>query len=576
MTTRILITASNVTDQFGRPLLVGQSYSLDDDYARSLVSQLKATASTALFPQWGSSLIEWLAYPEMFGAKGDGSSDDGKAFALALSAPGYAGIKLTPGKNYILKNVPVSSNKVLDFTGATVTWGGSYGTAPVSENVSTLFYVQGTSSSRLNNIRFVGGNIVGSRTGSDYASTGTNEQDGISVQYADNVIFDGCYFYNTKQDCISLDFVTAVVVRGCRFENSGDVAVDIRDGSSISVINNTAVRTRSLVSCKPNIDGVDVIGNDCQTFGIGITCHGPNWHIIGNTIRVATTPDSQDGATENGIECYETGGGVPGNNFNGLVISGNTITGRSSAYGIYIRDSTNGDPSRVMISDNYVSASLGILVAIGTDVVVRGNTVIATTGGGIWINGGTNPIIQGNTVSATTAQAIKSAVTGTVIDGNIISTSSAIEAINLTSASTNTVISSNKITGATSGIITNATGTVISGNAITAANGKGVSLQAADATVQGNKIAATSGEGVLISFAKATVMGNRITAATQGVRVSASNSVVTGNIISGCDFFGVNVSAGAVDTLVVSNNLTNNTSGGSTDAGTTSTFANNK
>lgn len=576
MSISVTITAQNVTDQYGTPLLVGQTYPLPDEYAGSLVAQLKAIAPASALPKWGSSLIEWLAYPEMFGARGDGSSDDGKAFAMALASPMYSGIKLTPGKNYVLKNVPVVSNKVLDFTGATVTWGGSYGTAPVSENVSTLFYVQGTSGARLSNIRFVGGTIVGSRTGSDYTSTGTNEQDGISVQYADNVIFDGCYFYNTKQDCISLDLVTAVVVRGCRFENSGDVAVDIRDGSAISVINNTTVRTRSLVSCKPNIDGVSVIGNDCQTFGQGITCHGPNWHIIGNTIRVATTPDGQDGANENGIECYETGGGVPGANFNGLVISGNTITGRSGAYGIYIRDSTNGDPSRVMITDNYVSASLGILVAIGTDVVVKGNTVVATTGGGIWINGGTNPIVEGNTVSATSAQAIKSAVTGTVINGNNVSTSSGIEAINLTSASTNTVISNNKISGATSGVITNATGTVISANSITAANGKGVSLQAADATVQGNKIAAVSGEGVLISFAKATVMGNRITAATHGVRVSASNAVVTGNIISGCDFFGVNVSAGAVDTLVVSNNLTNNTSGGSTDAGTTSTFANNK
>ena len=517
-----------------------------------------------------------LATPEQFGAKGDGTTDDGQAFADALASALFSGIRLTPGKNYVLKNVPVPSNKVIEMTGATIRWGGSYGTAPVSENVSALLYVQGTSGARLSNVRFIGGTIVGSRTGSDYASTGTNEQDGISVQYADNVIFDGCYFYNTKQDCISLDLVTAVVVRGCRFENAGDVAVDIRDGAAISVINNTAVKTRSLVSCKPNVNGVNIIGNDAYTFGIGITCHGPSWHIIGNTIRTTTTADGQDGASANGIECYETGGGVSGANFNGLVISGNTITGRSGAYGIYIRDSTNGDPSRVMISDNYVDASLGILVSIGSDVVVRGNTVVATTGGGIWINGGTNPIIQGNTVSATTAQAIKSAVTGTVIDGNIISTSSAIEAINLTSASTNTVISSNKIAGATSGIITNATGTVIIGNAITAANGKGVSLQAADASVQGNKIAAVSGEGVLISFAKASIVGNRITAATQGVRVSASNCTITGNVISGSDFYGVNISAGAVDTLVVANNLTGNTSGGSTDAGTTSTLANNK
>ena len=83
--------------------------------------------------------------------------------------------------------------------------------------------------------------------------------------------------------------------------------------------------------------------------------------------------------------------------------------------------------------------------------------------------------------------------------------------------------------------------------------------------------------------ARIAVVGNTITSGTQGVRVgasgagsSASNGLVSGNTITGCQFWGVNVTSGAVDTLIVGNNLVGNTSGAITDAGTTTTAANNK
>ena len=53
------------------------------------------------------------------------------------------------------------------------------------------------------------------------------------------------------------------------------------------------------------------------------------------------------------------------------------------------------------------------------------------------------------------------------------------------------------------------------------------------------------------------------------------NLYVSGNIISGASFWGVNISAGAVNTLVVGNNLLGNTSGAITDAGTTTSDVNN-
>lgn len=43
----VTIIAANVFDSYGRPLVQGQSYEIDDAYAASLVSQLKATYTDA-------------------------------------------------------------------------------------------------------------------------------------------------------------------------------------------------------------------------------------------------------------------------------------------------------------------------------------------------------------------------------------------------------------------------------------------------------------------------------------------------------------------------------------------------
>lgn len=210
-----------------------------------------AATGAAMHGSLGSTTVAFhnLATPEQFGAVGDGVADDGVAVSAAVNSALFAGIKATPGKTYLCKNISVPSNKTLDLRGATFTWGGSFGTAPISENVSTVFYVQGTVGARLSNIQIIGGTIRGSRTGTDFASTGgaSPEQDSLSIQYADNVNVSGVYFIDTKQDAISLDLVTSVHVDACWFVDSGDVCVDIRSGEAITVTNNYATRVRSLV-----------------------------------------------------------------------------------------------------------------------------------------------------------------------------------------------------------------------------------------------------------------------------------------------------------------------------------------
>lgn len=558
------------------------SYDLDGAASNLSVAKLLTdpiTGAVSLVDTAGNVVpLLPLATPEAYGAVGDGVTDDGAAWQSAVNASAFAGVRATPGKTYKIKNVSIPSHKFIDLSGAELAWGGSHGSSPVSENVSAVLYVEGTSGTRKTNIKIFGGKITGSRTGTDYASTGANEQDSISIQYADHVTISGVHFCDTKQDAVSLDEVTGVVVTGNYFSDSGDVCVDIRAGSKIFVTNNTANLVRSLVSCKPAAEGVQVVNNDAATFGIGITGYGANWKIAGNTLRVCTTTDAQNGATSNGIEIYETGGGATGAAHNGIVITGNTVPGRTSAYGVHLRDSTNGDPSKIIITDNYLEAQLGILVgaSISSDgIVISGNIVAGGSGGGIWTNGGANYSIDGNIVNTTSSECIKCSTTGAVVQNNLCANTSAAAAIYLTSAATNSLITGNKASGATVGIITYAAGAQINNNSVASANGAGISVQGADATVSGNRIAATSGEAVLISAVKAAVTGNRMTAGTHGVRVSANDCTVNSNVISGMTFWGVNISAGANRTLVVANNLTNNTSGASTDAGTGSVLANN-
>lgn len=520
-----------------------------------------------------------------------GGDDGARLQEFATAAGAGAVLQLMQGQIYTCRNLRLATGQTLQLNGATLQFGGAHGTAPVSENVHTVVYAEGTSGARLSNIAVVGpGKIIGSRTGDDYTSTGAGEQDTLSFQYVDGVQVRGVVFEDTKQDCISLDQVTAVVIAGNRFLRSGDVAVDVRVGSGIIVSSNYAETVRSLVSCKPNNTGVLIEGNTAETFGVGITAHGAGWRISNNRILATTTPDGQDGATSSGIEVYETGGAQTGVSWAGMTIMANVILGRSSANGIYLRNSPNSTWTDVAISGNVIDAHRGVLVESGTRVAVTGNSINSGVSGGVVSNNAqvARLTITGNAIQAvgTSGAGIIDTVTpGVVISDNTLQTATAgVIGIRTTSAAIRAKIVGNEVrTGTGVAILANGAGSVINGNECVTTAAAAINVAGASSTVTGNALAPVGGEGVLISAARATVSGNTVVSGTHGVRVgpsgsgsAASNSVVTGNTITGCSFFGVNVTSGCVDAIVTSNNLVGNTSGGLTDAGTTTTAANNK
>lgn len=530
--------------------------------------------------------------PEAYGAVGDGVVDDGaalQAWATALGAGAL--LHLTMGKTYKVRNLRLTTGQTLRLNGAMLVFGGTNGTAPVSENVHTIAYAEGAFGARLSDIAVVGpGKLVGTRSGSDYTSTGAGEQDTLSFQYVDGVTVSGVVFEDTKQDCISLDEVTAVVVERNRFIRSGDVAVDVRVGSSIVVRDNYAETVRSLVSCKPNNTGVTIIGNTALTFGVGITAHGGGWRIANNRILTATTPDGNNGANSSGIEVYETGGAQTGVTWAGMSITGNVISGRSNANGIYLRNSPNSTWTDVAISGNTIDAIRGVLVESGTRITVSGNSINAGTSGGVASNNAqvARLTISGNVIQATGtsgAGVIDTVTPGVVISNNTISTATAgVIGVRTTSAAIRAKISANEVrTGAGVAILAYGAGSSVVGNECVTSAAAAINAVGASSTITGNVLAPVGGEGVLISAARVTVTGNTIVSGTHGVRVgpsgsgsAGSNSVVSGNTVTGCQFFGVNVSSGCVDAVVIGNNLVGNTSGGITDAGTTTTASNNK
>ena len=526
----------------------------------------------------GSGVAAGEAYPEQYGAVGDGVADDGAAVQAAINAAGT--LRLKTGSTYKIKNVKIPSNRHLDLSGGTLIFGGVHGSAPLSESVPVLLYVEGTVGDRVRNVKISGGRLVGSRTGTDYQYISANpEQDHLSFQYADMVVIDGVEFLDSKQDFISLDSVTGVVITGNKFDRAVDVAVDIRVGDGIYVAGNSATMVRSLVSCKPNAANVIVSGNYAQTFGKGITAHGPGWRIVDNTIDAVTSPDGQIGANTSGIDVFETGGAQVGVNFSGILISRNQISGRSNDSGVYLRTNANSTGSNLVVSDNIINAARGVLIEAGAGIEVRGNRM-TTTIAAIVINGGTGLSVRGNTATASAGLAISAATPGIAIEGNDFTAATDV-AIAITSGATGARVVGNRCSG-TIGIRSYGAGVKIDGNTVTSTAGAAIESRGAGSSVSGNVLAATGGEAVLIGATKTLVSQNLGSSGTHGVRAGpsgsgalANGSVISSNVFTGMQFFGANITSGATGVMVLGNSLTGNTSGGLTDAGTGTVTANN-
>jgi hypothetical protein len=532
-------------------------------------------------------------FPERYGTVGGG--DDALAVVAAAAAAALSGgvLRFVPGKTYTFRNVPLPSDlRTIDARGATIQYGGTYGTVAPLENVKVVAYADGSPGSPSPSIDIYGGTWIGAQIPGNYNNvTAGTEQDALHFSYVNGVRIVGAVFKQFQQDAITFSNCPGSSVTYCEFEDICDGAVELRAGYGYNVHGNRFARVRHMVVNKPNINDVRVTGNSGSTFRQGIVIHGSDWVVEGNTIDVYDTPDAILGNSQPAIELSDYGGLVTPSDTYRTVIRGNTIRNRTNANGIQIKAPASAYvPYDITIEANAIECRRGILLERGVNVTVGGNTIRGGAGGGITSNAANvaGLVINGNVIDAVGASGsglIDVVTPDVTVIGNRLTTSTAgANGIRTTSAAIRAALQSNTITvNSGSGILSNAAGSVITGNRVVTTAAAAVEVLGASTAVSANNLAPAGGEGVLMRAARIAVVGNTITSGTQGVRVgasgagsSASNGLVGGNTITGCQFWGVNVTSGAVDTLVTGNNLVGNTSGGITDAGTTTTSANNK
>ena len=531
-------------------------------------------------------------FPESYGTVGAG--DDAVAVVAAAAAAALSGgaLAFVPGKTYTFRNVPLPSGlREIDARGATIQYGGTYGTVAPLESVKVVAYADGSSGSPSPSIDIYGGTWIGAQIPGDYRNvTSGTEQDALQFSYVNGVRIVGAIFKQFQQDAITFSNCPGSSVTYCEFEDICDGAVELRAGYGYNVHSNRFLRVRHMVANKPNINDVRVTSNSGSTFQQAIVIHGSDWIVEGNTIDVYDTPDGIIGNNQPAIELSDYGGLVTPNDTYRTVIRGNTIRNRTNANGIQIKAPASAYvPYDITIEANAIECRRGILLERGVNVAVGGNTIRGGAGGGITSNAANvaGLVISGNVIDAVGASGsglIDVVTPDVTVIGNRLTTSTAgANGIRTTSAALRAALQGNTITANSgSGILSNAAGSVITGNRVVTTAAAAVEVLGASTTVSANHLAPVGGEGVLMRSARIAVVGNTITSGTQGVRVgasgsgsSASNGLVNGNTITGCSFWGVNVTAGATGTIVTSNNLLGNTSGALTDAGTGTVDVNN-
>jgi hypothetical protein len=209
---------------------------------------------------------------------------------------------------------------------------------------------------------------------------------------------------------------------------------------------------------------------------------------------------------------------------------------------------------------------------------------MTVTDRGIWAASTSAVVsVSGNIITTTTNYCVDVACPNAIISLNRL-TCAATSAINLASTATDATVNGNQVkcTGTSSGIAMSGARCSASGNDISTVAAPCVNILGADCSMNGGVLRPTGGEGIILgqsgsatSGLRATVSAVRITSGTQGIRVYADGCAIVGNNISGAQYWGVNVMSDAAATLVSSNVLAGNTSGGLQDAGTNTVNANN-
>lgn len=443
----------------------------------------------------------------VYGARGDGVTDDTAAYRALVAAMKTAGggLLYIPRGTYLVTPDSTSIGTAWNFSSGGGDWyaamlidfddfevcaeGDAVFTFPVlsGSRCNSVFGIKGSSGTPLNRIAIRGVN---------FNLQDRSSANAIYAQFANEVTVEYCGVRNHDStiDVMSFDNTKGVLVGKNTFRE-GAIAIGLYEAVNTRIIGNDCYNVGELLDADKPV-----------TSGTGTAAH--NLTVMGNTYD----RDSADSTFDGAIEV---------NGFNGVTITGNAI--RKSNNGIHltakVRNATNYALQRCAVTGNTLEDVNGIGINMGsngTDGFVNFNDVS----------------IQGNTVDSSGGVGIRLRGSGVVCRGNIVrsATGIGINALNVGSSQnlTNFVVSENQVTGCSSdGIqLDTSTNGVVSNNNVysnTDTNGGIYLATPTKVTVSGNMTSGHTNAGIR-TFAGAgevLLMGNLCTE-TNGIRVATA------------------------------------------------------
>lgn len=291
-------------------------------------------------------MIDDYVTPEMFGAKGDGSTNDTTAIQNAVNNGGL--IVFTTGKTYLTSSViRLVANTVLDLNGCTIECAGKH-----------MFF-----------------NFLGNSTATEYNGNGnivirngTLVGGATSFGHAKNVLFENVTFQNSHNDhFLEICACNNYIIRNCCFVGMAYLTTSVMEYINIDPCSRTPFPWLDNAS-SPFYDGTvnDGITIEGCYFSIGSDTYAYGFNAIG--VHASDGQNHQNIRIVNNEITGFTGCGMRINNMNNVVISNNTVklTG-SGTNGIRVGDVSQS--TNVIIKGN-------VIVAAGTAVTKGNNSTV--------------------------------------------------------------------------------------------------------------------------------------------------------------------------------------------------------
>ena len=287
-----------------------------------------------------------IVSPEMFGAVGDGVTDDTSAIQNAVNNGGL--VVFASGKKYLTSGViRLVADTILDLNGSTIECTGKHMFFNfLGNSVATVYNGNG-------NIIIRNGVLVGGAT---------------SFGHAKNVLFENVIFKNSHNDhFLEICACNNYIIKNCSFIGMEYLTTSVMEYINIDPCSRTPFPWLDDES-SPFYDGTvnDGITIDGCSFSVGSGDYAYGFNAIG--VHAADGQKHQKIRIVNNEISGFTGCGMRINNMNDVLIDGNLINvPASGANGIKVGDVAQS--TGVIIKNN-------VIIASGTAITKAGNSTV--------------------------------------------------------------------------------------------------------------------------------------------------------------------------------------------------------